>query len=222
MKKCALLIIALSSILLNACTAHVEPLNPNWEAVANTRPKSILVLPVKNNSLNVEAPSTVLAMTPIPVASRGYYVFPVNTSKVIFEHEGLYEPEMVHKQSPKKLAELFGADSILYITIERWDARYMVLNTVVTVELTYRLVNKNGKELWHNKRKIKYSPEPPDTDDKTKKYINMAIKSAATRAAPDYVPLVREANDAAFATLPKAYYYLQTEKVVRFRRKKKA
>ena len=183
----------------------------NWQEVASQRPKSMLVLPVLNNSLDVDAPNYVLTTAPVPIASRGYYVFPVNTTKTIFEGEGLYEPAMVHQQPPEKLASLFGADSILYITIQRWDARYLLLNTVVTVEFDYKLVDKKGATLWRSSRKMTYSPEHKDTGNAATNLISMAIKSAVTRAAPDYMPLARQANDIEFHKLPEAYYLLKSK-----------
>ena len=38
--------------------------------------------------LDVDAPNYVLSALPVPVAEKGYYVFPVNTNKYVLEQEG--------------------------------------------------------------------------------------------------------------------------------------
>ncbi|ELU03472.1 hypothetical protein CAPTEDRAFT_214153, partial [Capitella teleta] len=60
-------------------------------------------------------------VAPVPLAEKGYYVFPVNTVKTVLEGE-----------DPVRLGNMFGADAILYVTINEWDAQYVVLSTTVT------------------------------------------------------------------------------------------
>ncbi|MGE4649929.1 MAG: GNA1162 family protein, partial [Myxococcota bacterium] len=82
--------------------------------------RSILVVPVVNNSVDVTAPDYFLSTVSIPVAEHGYYVFPVNLIKRTLEDDGLSDANLVHAASTTKLCELFGADAALYIIIERW------------------------------------------------------------------------------------------------------
>jgi hypothetical protein len=96
-------------------------------------PESILIVPVVNRSADVDAPDYFLSTATLPIAERGYYVFPVNLVKRLLEDDGLSDANIVHSADPTRLRELFGADAILYISIERWDARYAVLSTTVTV-----------------------------------------------------------------------------------------
>ena len=72
--------------------------------------------------VDVTAPDYFLSTVPIPLAERGYYVFPVNLVKRVLEDDGLSDAVLVHSADPKRLAALFGADAVLYVTIERWDA----------------------------------------------------------------------------------------------------
>lgn len=57
-----------------------------------------------------------------PLANMGYYAFPVDTVKFVLESESLYEPERVRELGPVKLAEMFHADSVLFIKVTYWDA----------------------------------------------------------------------------------------------------
>jgi len=73
-------------------------------------------------------------------------VFPVNAVKRVLEDNGLSDADLVHKAVVQKLAALFGADAVLYITINRWDARWILLSTTITVDLTYVLkMEKQGQ-----------------------------------------------------------------------------
>ena len=143
-------------MLLTGCVA--QPVKKDMSAFIAAAPRSILVVPVVNKSLDVDAPNYVLAALPVPIAEKGYYVFPVNTTKFVLEQEGFYEGDRIHNESPTVLAKLFDADAILYVTIHRWDAQYAVIATSVTVEFEYKLVSRDGTEIWSEKQKMVYSP----------------------------------------------------------------
>ena len=71
---------------------------------------------------------------PISLVERGYYVFPVNMVKRTMEDDGLSDADMVANADPVKLAQLFGADAVLYATIDEWDSRYILVSTTTTGE----------------------------------------------------------------------------------------
>jgi hypothetical protein len=148
----------------------------------------------------VDAPNYLLSSLSIPIANKGYYVFPVNTVKVVLEQEGLYEPEKVHEVEPAKLAALFGADVVLYVTIVQWTATYVVLAARVTVEIDYRMVDRTDTEIWKAHKTMTYTPERTNTGNAFVNLVADLVKAAATRAAPDYMPLVYQANTAVFLT----------------------
>jgi hypothetical protein len=181
-------------LVLALAGCATRPPGPDLSAFRTVAPRSILIVPIVNKTLEVEAPNYMLTTLPIPIAEKGYYVFPVNTVKVVLEHEGLYEPERVRAVEPSKLADLFGADAILYVSINRWDAQYVVLTTVVTVELDYKLVAKTGQTLWTATKKMQYSPQNTSTGSVIADLVVAAVNAAITRAAPNYIPLARQAN----------------------------
>lgn len=166
-------------------------------------PRSILVVPVVNRSLDVDASNYVLSTLTVPLAELGYYVFPVNTVKVVLEQEGLYEPEMVRKLEPAKLASLFGADAVLFVTINRWDAQYVLLSTTVTVDFDYDMVRKDGTRIWQAHKTMQYSPQNNNQGaNPLANLIAAAVSAAVTRAAPNYLPLTQQANNQVFITDP--------------------
>ena len=162
-------------------------------------PRSILVVPPASKSVEVDAAAYFLSTVPIPVAERGYYVFPVNMVKRVLEDDGLSDAFLVHQADPTRLCRLFGADAVLYVTIERWDARYVVLSSTVTVELAYVMKDgKTGDVLWQAREQMSYSSGSGGGGG-LGGLIAAAIDAAVTKAAPNYMPLARQANAEALA-----------------------
>jgi len=194
-------VVCVLAIFLTGCAA---PGKSDLSAFQTASPRSILVVPTVNKSLDVDAPNYLLSTLTVPLAEKGFYVFPVNTAKFVLEQEGFYEGEQIHNQPPEALANLFGADAILYVTINRWDAQYMVLAATVTVEFDYRLVSKSGVEIWKATQKMQYSPQNTNTGSALGNLIVMAVSAAMTRVAPNYLPLTQKANQTVFVLGPTA------------------
>ena len=197
-----LFLCGLIAIALSGCVA--TPVRQDMSAFAAAAPRSILVVPLINRSLDVDAPNYVLAAMPVPIAEKGYYVFPVNTTKYVLEQEGYYESERIHQQPTTTLAKLFGADAVLYVIIKRWDAQYLLITTTVTVEFDYRMVSKDGVEIWKEHKLMQYSPESSNSGNPMVDLVAAVVKAAVTRAAPNYMPLARQANQQVFMLGPNA------------------
>jgi hypothetical protein len=196
-----LTIVAIALVALTACV-HQEP--KDFTAYHAADPHSILVVPVANESLDVDAPNYVLSSLAVPLAEKGYYVFPLNTTKVVLEQEGFYEPDQIRNVPAENLAKLFGADAVLYVTIKRWDAQYAVLSTAVTVEFDYKMVDRQGVEIWTATQAMVYQPQQQNSGNPIADLIGAAITAAITRASPNYMPLTRQANQAVFISGPNA------------------
>lgn len=192
-----LFLATLPFLILVGCAKPVTP--SDYTKFRAENPASILVVPVVNKSLDVTAPDYFLSSLTFPIAERGYYVFPAYLVKRVMEDDGLADANLVHSADPRRLGELFGADAILYITIEKWDAKYAVLTTTVEVEFTYVLKSaKSGEVLWKNHQAWVYTPQNNNTGNLLANLIVAAVNAAATKAAPNYMPLARQANANAF------------------------
>lgn len=196
------LVLILSVLILGGCANN--QINKDQSAFINASPRSILVVPAINKSLDVDAPNYLLSSLAFPLAEKGFYVFPINTTKFVLEQEGLYEGEQIHGQPPEALAKLFGADAVLYVTIKRWDAQYAVLAATVTVNFDYRIVNKDGSEIWAANQEMRYSPQNNSSGSPMVMLLTAVINAAVTRAAPNYMPLTRQANNQVFVLGPNA------------------
>ena len=189
-KICAL---ALCALVLTGCATQ-GPARKDYAALRSENPHSILVVPAVNRSVEVDAPDYLLTTISKPLAERGYYVFPVHLVKRLMEDDGLGDADMVHAGDPQVLGKMFGADAILYVSIERWDAQYVVFSTAVTVELNYQLKSaSSGQLLWENRQKLVYQPQN-NSGGGLAGLIAQAISAAITKAAPNYMPLARQAT----------------------------
>ena len=201
MSRPVLLVLAVA-LGIGGCAT--KPIEKDMSAFRAAAPRSILVVPAVNKSLDVDAPNYMLSALSLPLAEKGYYVFPVNTTKVVLQQEGFYEGEQIRQQPTQSLAKLFGADSVLYVTINRWDAQYAVFATSVTVEFDYRLVYKDGTEIWSAQQKLVYTPQNNSGGSPLATLVAAALTAAMTRAAPNYKPLTRQANNQVLVLGPNA------------------
>jgi hypothetical protein len=193
-----LLLLAAGAALLSGCVMPPVDSDYDYSAFRSADPRSILIVPVVNNSIDIDASNYFLSAISQPIAERGYYVFPVHMVKRVMEEDGLADADMVHSADPTRLAALFGADSVLYVSVERWDAQYAVLTTTVTVEFNYVLKDGHTAEtLWETDQKIVYQPQSGGSGNIIADLIISAVQAAATKAKPNYMPLARQANGAA-------------------------
>lgn len=163
------------------------------------RPASILIIPVVNRSVDVEAPLAVLSTLPRMLAEKGYYVFPVNTVKTLLEFEGLYEADEVRAMPAAELADLFGAESILYVTIHEWTTQYVLVDAKTIVDLEYALVAGDGTRLWSARKQMTHRPDTQaNSSSVAANLLVAAIGAALERLDPEFIPLAREANSQAF------------------------
>ena len=137
---------ALASIA-GACTQTVD--DQAASQFETLKPRSILVLPPLNESVDVNAPYNWLSTISMPLGEAGYYVFPVAVIDAFMKENGLPTPGEMHQVSLAKLTEVIGPDAVLYVTIEDWGQKYQVLSSTTVVKARARLVHAStGSEIW--------------------------------------------------------------------------
>ncbi len=189
----------LAMLLFTSACATAPVQHKDYSQFRAADPKSLLVVPAINMTVEVDAPDYFLSTITRPLAERGFYVFPAHLVKRLLEDDGLSDANLVHQADPTRLAEIFGADAILYVTIERWDARYSVLSTTVTVKFTYVIKSgETGEELWRNEAAMVYKPQNNNSSGNALvDLLAAAVTAAVTKAAPNYIPLTQQANQIA-------------------------
>ncbi|CAC9619652.1 putative lipoprotein [uncultured Gammaproteobacteria bacterium] len=145
--KLGFLIIFLS-IFATGCQ-EVKPYD--YTALKKSKPRSIVVIPPKNNSIEVNASYIYLSTLTEPLAEKGYYVLPVAVVDQFLKENGLPTPAEMNNIPLKKIREYMGADAVLYIDIEEFGQKYLVFSSVATVIAKLKLVDtKTGELLWES------------------------------------------------------------------------
>ncbi|RBP85532.1 DUF799 domain-containing protein [Marinomonas rhizomae] len=147
MPKKIFLLFTLSLALFITGCATPQPYN--YDALLASEPRSILVIPPKNNSVEVNAPYVYLSTISRPLGEKGYYVFPVAVIDTFMKENGLPTPEEMNSVPLDKLYEHIGADAVLYVEINDWGQKFNVLSSDTVVNVSMRLVDgKTGTLLW--------------------------------------------------------------------------
>jgi len=137
--------------VLSACASGTRQ-GPDYSAFERHRPNTILVLPPINSSIDINAMPAVLAASVKPLAEAGYYVVPVTNMMEMFQQNGMIVAEDIHSIAPAKLQEFFGADAALYMTVEKYGVRYSVLDSLIEVSVTAKLIDlHSGELLWQSR-----------------------------------------------------------------------
>ncbi|MDR0529528.1 MAG: DUF799 domain-containing protein [Zoogloeaceae bacterium] len=138
----------LTALFLTGCATRQrqEP------APFKTRPRSIVVLPPLNESTDTRAVYSFYSYVTFPLAEAGYYVLPVTLVEETFRQNGLANPGDAHQASPAKLREIFGADTALYLAVERYGASYRVIESADIVTARGKLLDlRTGETLWERR-----------------------------------------------------------------------
>lgn len=139
------------SLLLTGCVKPGQVQTKDYSAFKESKPRSILVLLPKNQSTDVDAGHSLLSVVTYPLAEGGYYVFPVAVVEETFKKNGLSNAEDINAVSTTRLHQIFGADAVLYLNIEKYGTSYQVISSDTRVTASARLVDlRSGKELWKN------------------------------------------------------------------------
>ncbi|PHM39037.1 lipoprotein [Xenorhabdus mauleonii] len=140
---------AVGALFLLVLTGCVQQKPYDYSALRESKPKSILVLPAVNNSVEVKAAGSVMSQVTYPLAESGYYVYPVAVVDETFRQNGMTEAQDIHNLSYKKLYDIFGADSALYLNITQYGTQYQIISSDTRVSATAKLVDlRTGKQLW--------------------------------------------------------------------------
>jgi hypothetical protein len=171
-------------------------------------PVSILVLPPINASTSALAKEYYTTTLAEPISQAGYYVFPLEVVNELLKSEGLYDTETMLKVPPQKFKEYFGADSVMYVKILKWDTSYYVIGGDITVSVDFLLKStKTGETLWSYDGTIVLNTTGGNYASAGLAGIVIQIVETAVKTAmADYQPLAKQANFQTVSTMPHGKY----------------
>ena len=198
-----ILLLILSISVLSACQSTGLTKGQAYPNMYEEKPPSILVVPAINRSTAADAPQLFSATLTQPLTEAGYYVFSIPGSQHYFAQEGVVDGQQLLQVPAQRFHTLFGADSVLFVTIDKWDTNYYITGGNVTVALKFHLVSTHtGETLWqHNAHLVE------DTSGNSDNLVANLISTAINSAMLDYVTVTRRANRQVIATLPFGKYH---------------
>lgn len=200
--------VALISLLISGCAQKSLKKTRAFPKMYEELPRSILALPPMNESTDAEAKDYYMTTIEIPLALRGYYIFPVEIVSDIMKQEGVYDTEQLYKLPLDKFYDYFGADAVLYTRIKKWDVAYMVLASSLSVSIEAELVStKTSQLLWKNSAAVTVDLGGGDTGGGISGLIAKAVIAAVNTASAEYVEYARIVNYKLISTLPVGPYH---------------
>jgi len=141
-----------ASTILGACASTSGSQEDPYVMFRELMPRSILILPPINESVDLNGTYSWLTTASQPVGEKGFYVFPVAIVDEFMKENGLPNPEDMHAAPLDKIGEIFGADAVMYVTLEQFGQKFEILQSVTRIVARAELVDvKTGQMLWRDR-----------------------------------------------------------------------
>jgi hypothetical protein len=203
----------LSLVLASACGPKYISKKDAFPNLYEERPLSILVLPPINMTTAADAKEYYATTIAEPLSFAGYYIYPIEVTTDILKNEGLYDTEILVGLPPEKFKQFFGADSVMYIKILKWDTSYYVIGGNVTVAVNCLLKSTStGRDLWTYDGTIVVDTSGGSGGGGLAGLIVKVVVTAIQTATTDYVPVAKKANIVTMSSMPYGKYHLNYDK----------
>jgi len=191
------LVVMLAAVLSASACVNLPPVVPN----ANSPVRSLAVLPVMNNSVDVDGPAAVQEAL---YQEALHYYFPVvkptaETNQILKDQMSLTLGSQLDMATPQKLGTALGVDAVLYASLEDFSQKITGIYNVKRVRVRAKLVDcKTGAVLWKNGIGVKQALTAGGSFLSQVPGVNLAIGAAG--ALSSIASKISDKNDVA---LPK-------------------
>ncbi len=197
------IIILLILAVLSGCGQMATKRSSYPLMYGDQKPASMLIVPAINESTAADAGDLLNSTISQPLSNHGYYVMPMPIVADIFRREGVIEGSQIKGLPTKMFKENFGADSVLFMTINSWDKNYVVIAGNVSVGISYVLIATETNEiLWTYEQTVVV-----DTGGGSGNILAGIIATAIKTATTDYLPVAAQVHAQAFKALPLGEYH---------------
>lgn len=200
--------ILIAVVQLTGCGATYLTKKEAYPNLYKEQPNSILVVPAINRSTAADAPELYSTTIAQPLSEAGYYVMPIPLVELLLSQEGVVDGEQLKQVDAAKFKTLFGADAVLFVTINKWDTNYYVTGGNVTVGADFELRATQTNQLLWNYRDVVVVNTSGNSGNLLADIISTAISTAIT----DYVPIARQVNNSVVNTIPVGKYHPRHKK----------
>jgi hypothetical protein len=190
-------------IVLSGCQTVQVTKGEAFPNMYGEKPASILVVPAINSTTAADAAALYSTTIAMPLAESGYYVFSIPFVEQFLQREGITDGEQVSHIPLSKFKEMFGADAVLFVTLNSWDTNYYVTGGNVTVGAKFELKSTTSNQtLWQYDDVVVHN-----TSGNSGNLIADIITTALTTALVDYVPIAHVVNQRIVNSMPVGKYH---------------
>lgn len=207
-----LTIFIIAFLFISGCTTVAE--KPQTFLKASAMPRSILVIPPANLSVEVNAPYTFLATVSKPLAEKGYYVFPVAVVDRLFKENGVSTTEEMNQIPLDKIRQHTGADAVMLVTIQDWGQKFQLVSSAAVVKAHLRIVDTlDGTLLWEARvSEVQSNQSEAGKEGGLLGAVLVAVVDQISGSLMDATPdLIRTGNNKAIRTIPDGPYVYEAK-----------
>lgn len=138
------LLVVITSFSVGCAGRRIIPTNPNNPI------RTIAILPMLNNSDDVEAPEKIRAEFQKRIGRYHYEIKSLEeTKRILNEQMGITLGKQLEMTSPQKLGETLAVDGVFYGYLLNYDEITTVVFNTKKLRMGWKLVNtKTGKQAW--------------------------------------------------------------------------
>lgn len=201
-----LLLIGLICVWFASCsTSGLMTRGSNYPNMYKENPVTLLVMPPINKTTHVEAKEYFYTTLAQPLCDKGYYVISPFLAMEMFRGESAYDSEQFINGSLDPFRNVFGADAVLFTTINSWSKS--TLGGSITVNIEYELKSTRTRETLF-KRAGQLTVDTSVTSDSNKlgDILFSLASSAINTALTDKIVAARRCNNYVLRDLPVGKY----------------
>lgn len=167
------------------------------------KPLVILVMPPINNTTCVDVKEFLYTSISRPLVEMGYYVVSPHLAMDIFKAESAYDAEMFVEQNVGMFGQVFGADAVIFTTIDKWEKQGFGIET----DISYVIKSTHTNEILFD-RSCEYFLDCT-VDSGNSSLVGQLISVTATlinTAVTDNIVAARKCNSFSLTDLPRGKY----------------
>jgi hypothetical protein len=203
MKKYILIFV--TSLLLCSCATQQFTRASLYPKMYEEKPTSILIMPPINNTNHAEAKDYFYSSLSMPLTEKGYYVVSPFLASDLLKQESAYDSEMFINGSLAPFRNVFGADAVLFTTINRWEKQSGLSYIKVGIEYTLKST-KTGEVLFNRNGELEVN-----FSSGSNSLLGMVVDMISTAAA-DKIIAARRCNLYVLQDLPEGLYGKEFDK----------
>ena len=183
-------ILILLAFLMSGCAKKIPHfITPEYEKKGI---RLVAVLPVSNQSKNLEASSLFRDKVLEAIYFKGYPKIPLNVidEKLSKLYKDYQQPK-VESVTPRSVGELLGVDAVLYVTLKECDTSFVLLYSTTSVSAIFDLRSaRTNDSLWSTKYSV------------TERNFEITKERLKMKSSQVFEPAMQEILNEVMKTLP--------------------